>query len=77
VAESVKTEQLVKIDFSEDLLLLKSKSAKLIKVWKQPGACAQEIADQKDVLRMFTKFYGTAQKSVSGQQFPQILPSSN
>jgi hypothetical protein len=32
VAESVKTEQLTKIDFSEDLLLLKSKSAKLIEV---------------------------------------------
>jgi hypothetical protein len=29
-----KTEQLTKIDFSEDLLLLKLKSAKLIKVWK-------------------------------------------
>jgi hypothetical protein len=49
VAESVKTEQLVKIDFSEDLLLLKSKSAKLMKVRQQPGACAQEIADQKEV----------------------------
>jgi hypothetical protein len=70
VAESVKTEQLVKIDFSKDLLLLKSKSAKLMKVRKQPGACAQEIADQKDVLRIFTKCYGTEQKSISGQQLP-------
>jgi hypothetical protein len=60
VAESVKTEQLVKIDFSEDLVLLKSKSAKLMKVRQQPGACAQEIADQKDVLRSFTNFYGAA-----------------
>jgi hypothetical protein len=77
VAESVKIEQLAKIDFSEDLLLLKSKSAKLMKVWQQPGACAKEIADQKDVLRIFTNFYGTTQKSVSGQQLPQILPSSN
>jgi hypothetical protein len=34
VAESVKTEQLIKIHFSEDLMLLKSKSAKLMKVWK-------------------------------------------
>jgi hypothetical protein len=33
VAESVKTEQLTKVDFFEDLLLLKSKSAKLMKVW--------------------------------------------
>jgi hypothetical protein len=48
-----------------------------MKVRKQPGACAQEIADQKDVLRIFTNFYGIAQKSVSGQQLPQILPSSN
>jgi hypothetical protein len=54
VAESVKTEQLVKIYFSKDLLLLKSKIGKLMKVWQQPGACAQEIADQKDVLRIFT-----------------------
>jgi hypothetical protein len=60
VAESVKTEQLVKIDFFEDLLLLKSKSAKLMKVRQQPGACAQEIADQKDILRNFTNFYGAA-----------------
>jgi hypothetical protein len=77
VAESVKTEQLVKIDFSEDLLLVKSKSAKLMKVRQQPGACAQEIADQKDVLRIFMNFYGAAHKSVSRQQLPQILPSSN
>jgi hypothetical protein len=48
-----------------------------MKIRQQPGACAQEIADQKDVLRIFTNFYGTAQKSVSGQQLPQILPSSN
>jgi hypothetical protein len=58
-------------------MLLKLKSAKLMKVRKQPGECAQEIADQKDVLRIFTNFYGTAQKSISGQQLPQILPSSN
>jgi hypothetical protein len=48
-----------------------------MKVWKKPGACAQEIADQKDILRISTNFYGTTQKSVSGQQLPQILPSSN
>jgi hypothetical protein len=58
-------------------MLLKSKSAKLMKVRQQPGACAQEIAYQKDILRIFTNFYGTAQKSVSGQQLRQILPSSN
>jgi hypothetical protein len=34
VAESIKTEQLVKIDFFENLLLLKSKSTKLMKVWQ-------------------------------------------
>jgi hypothetical protein len=62
VVESVKTEQLVKINFSEDLLLLKSKSPKLMKVRKQPGACAQEITDQTNVLRIFTNCYGTAQK---------------
>jgi hypothetical protein len=77
VAESVKTEHLTKIDFFEDLLLLKSKSAKVMKVYKKPGACAQEIADQKDILIIFTNFYGAAQKSVLGQQLPQILPSSN
>jgi hypothetical protein len=65
------------IDFFENLLLLKSKSAKLMKVRQQLGACAQEIADQKDILGIFTNFYGTTQKSVSGQQLPQILPSSN
>jgi hypothetical protein len=75
--KSVKTEQLVKIDFFENLLLLKSKSAKQMKIIQQPGACAQEIADQKDVLRIFPNFFGTAQKSVSGQQLPQILSSSN
>jgi hypothetical protein len=31
--------------FFENLLLLKSKSAKLMKVRQQPGACAQEITD--------------------------------
>jgi hypothetical protein len=77
VAKSVKTEQLTKIDFFEDLMLLKSKSAKLMKVWKQPRAYAQEIADEKDILRIFTNFYGAVQKSVSGQQLPQILPPSN
>jgi hypothetical protein len=30
-------------------------------------ACAQEIADQKDILRFFTIFYDAAQKSISGQ----------
>jgi hypothetical protein len=45
-----------------------------MKVRQQPGACAQEIADQNDVLGIFTNFYGTTQKSVSGQQLPQILP---
>jgi hypothetical protein len=48
-----------------------------MKVRKQSRACGQEIAEQKDVLRIFTKFYGTAQKSVLGQQLSQILPSSN
>jgi hypothetical protein len=48
-----------------------------MKVRQKLGACAQEIADQKDVLRIFTNFYGTAEKSVSGQQLPKILPSSN
>jgi hypothetical protein len=48
-----------------------------MKVRQQPGACAEEIVDQKDVLRIFTNFYGTSQKSVLGQQLLQILPSSN
>jgi hypothetical protein len=48
-----------------------------MKVRQQPGACAQEISDQKDVQRIFMNFYGTTQKSISGQQLPQILPSSN
>jgi hypothetical protein len=39
-------------------------------------AYAQEIADQKDILRIFMNFYGAAPKSVSGQQHPQILPHS-
>jgi hypothetical protein len=46
-------------------MLLKLKSAKVMEVWQQPGACAQEIANQKDVLRIFMNFYGAAQKSVS------------
>jgi hypothetical protein len=40
-------------------------------------AYAKEISDQKDILRVFTNFYGAAQKSVAGQQLPQILPPSN
>jgi hypothetical protein len=77
VAEICQNRTAGKDRFFENLLLLKSKSAKLMKVRQQPGACAQEIADQKDVLRIFTNFYGTAQKSISGQQLPEILPSSN
>jgi hypothetical protein len=65
------------VDLFEDLLLFKSESVKLIKVWIQPGAYAQEIACQKDILRIFMNFYGAAPKSVSGQQLPQILPHSN
>jgi hypothetical protein len=57
--------------------LLKSKSVKLIKVWIYPGAYSQEISGQKDILRIFTNFYGAAPKSVLGQQLPQILPHSN
>jgi hypothetical protein len=34
----------------------------------------KKIIDQKYILRIFTNFYGAAQKSVSGQQLPQILP---
>jgi hypothetical protein len=33
--------------------------------------------DQQDILEIFMNFYGAAQKSISGQQLPQILPSSN
>jgi hypothetical protein len=40
-------------------------------------AYAQEIAGPKDIQRIYTKFYGTAPKTVSGQQHPQILPHSN
>jgi hypothetical protein len=36
-----------------------------------------KIVDQNDVLGIFMNFYGEAQKSVLGQQLPQILPSSN
>jgi hypothetical protein len=48
-----------------------------MKVWIYPGAYAQEIKDQKYILRIVTNFYGAAPKSVSGQQLPQILPPSN
>jgi hypothetical protein len=41
------------------------------------GIYATEISDQKDILRIFMNFYGAAQKYVSGQQLPQILPPSN
>jgi hypothetical protein len=40
-------------------------------------AYAQEIGGQKDILRIFTNFYGAAPKSVSRQLLPQILPHSN
>jgi hypothetical protein len=40
------------------------------------GMCTR-IADQKDILGIFTNFYGAAQKSILGQQLSQILPSSN
>jgi hypothetical protein len=48
-----------------------------MKVWIYPGAYSQEIAGQKDILRIFKNFYGAAPKSVSGRQLPQILPHSN
>jgi hypothetical protein len=48
-----------------------------MKVWIQPGAYAKEIAGQKDIMIIFTNFYGAAPKSVSGQQLPPILPPSN
>jgi hypothetical protein len=48
-----------------------------MKVWIEPGTYAQKISDQKAILRIFTNFYGAAQKSVSGEQLPQILPPSN
>jgi hypothetical protein len=32
-----------------------------MKVWISPGAYAQEIAGKKDILRIFTNFYGAAQ----------------
>jgi hypothetical protein len=41
-----------------------------MKVWIYPGAYAQEISNQNDILRIFPNFYGTAQKSVLGQQLP-------
>jgi hypothetical protein len=31
----------------------------------------------KNILRIFTNFYGAAPKSVLGQQLPKILPHSN
>jgi hypothetical protein len=48
-----------------------------MKIWIYPGAYAQEIAGPKDILRLFTNFYGAAPKTVSGQQHLQILPHSN
>jgi hypothetical protein len=60
VAEIYQNRTAGKDQFFENLLLLKSKSAKLMKVRQQPGACAEEIVDQKDVLRIFTNFYGTS-----------------
>jgi hypothetical protein len=36
-----------------------------MKVWIYPGAYAQKIADQKDILIILTIFYGAAPKSVS------------
>jgi hypothetical protein len=34
------------------------------------------MSDQNTILIFFMIFYSKAQKSVSGQQIPQILPSS-
>jgi hypothetical protein len=48
-----------------------------MKVLIKIGAYEQEIVGQKDILRIFTNFYGAAPKSVSGQQLLQILPPSN
>jgi hypothetical protein len=42
-----------------------------MKVWKQPGACAQEISDQKDVLRIFMNFYGTGRNLFQDSNFPK------
>jgi hypothetical protein len=48
-----------------------------MKFWIKPGAYVQEIAGPKDIQRIFMNFYGTAPKTVLGQQHPQILPRSN
>jgi hypothetical protein len=40
------------------------------------GICTRNRRS-KDILRIFTNFYGAAPKSVSGQQLPQILPPSH
>jgi hypothetical protein len=47
-----------------------------MKVWIKPGSYAQEIAGEKDILRMFMNFYSAAPKSVLGQQLTQIRGSS-
>jgi hypothetical protein len=40
------------------------------------GHAHKKIADENTILRFFTIFYIEARKSVSGQQIPQIFPSS-
>ena len=59
-------------------MLLKSKSAKLMKVRQQSGADAQKLAAQYDVLAGNTNFFGDSTESVSERHLPKsyLLPIS-
>jgi hypothetical protein len=68
---------MIKVDFFEDLMLLKSKSAKTNESLDITWGIFKRNCRSKDILRIFTNFYGAAPQSISGQQLPQILPPSN
>jgi hypothetical protein len=42
-----------------------------MKVWKYPGACAQEIADQKDILKIFMNFSVQRKNLFQDSNFPK------
>jgi hypothetical protein len=42
-----------------------------MKVWQQPGACAQEIADQKDILRISRIFMVQRRNLFQDSNFPK------
>jgi hypothetical protein len=81
VAESVKIEQLTKIDFFEDILLVKSKSVKLIKFGNNLGLMHKK-SQIKKIFRKFSRIFTVQRRNLFHDSnfpksyLPQIRGSS-